>query len=221
MSRLRAQSSDFPIHITARCNNKDIFPVPMHEAWEIFSDYLHMLHFHFDIRIHLFVMMSNHFHLVVSDPNLNLSKAMAIFMRETSKEMNRLSGRMNRVWGDRYHSSVIADPNYFLHAYKYDYRNPVAAGACRKVEEYPWSTLQILLGKRAGIIPLIADETLFSNVGDSLDWLNESYLENEIESLQTARRKRIYEVPRDSKNNYMNSLKNHSQRDFRFTTGQG
>lgn len=185
---------EFPIHVTARCNNRERFPVALPEAWDIFSDYLHLLH-QYQILIHSFTLMQNHFHLICLDPETNLSKGMNTFMRETSKEMNRLSGRINRVWGGPFHSSIISNPRYYLYAYKYNYRNPVAAGICRKVEDYPWSTLQILLGQKRGIIPLEKDETLFPDVEGALGWLNESYEEQEAQSIRHALGKKVFKFP--------------------------
>lgn len=197
--RVRHLSNEYPIQITVRRNNKEDFPVSLADTWDIFSNYLFFIHHLFGIKIHSFVLMSNHFHLIASDPKSNLSKAMAIFMKETSKELNRQSNRINRIWGTPYHSCVIEDTSYYLSAYKYNYRNPVAAKACKRVEDYPWSTLQILLGRTHGIIPLVADETLMSDPGGTLDWLNEAYLEKEAEAIQLANRKKVFAVHRDPK----------------------
>ena len=191
MNEIRKLSGEYPIHITARCNNKTVFPIPLSDAWELFSDYLHLIHHHYNIKIHSFVLMSNHFHLIVSDPELNLSKAMAVFMRETSKEIGRMSGRINKTWGTRFHSCIIQNTQYYQSAYKYNYRNPVAAGICKRVEEYPWSSIQLLLGKKKGLIPLLEDETLFSDPEGTLNWLNEPYKKEEAEALQLATQKKI------------------------------
>lgn len=195
----RKLHDEFPFQISGRCNNKENFPVPLSEAWEIFSDYLFMLHHNFEIKIHSFVLMSNHYHLLISDPKMEMSKGMAIFMRDTSVEMARLSHRINKIWGSRFHSCLIEDPNYFLNAYKYNYRNPVAAGVCKRVEDYPWSTLQILLGKKSGIIPLVEDQTLMSDPEGTLNWLNEAYIDHEAEAIKLASHKKTFKLNRDPK----------------------
>lgn len=195
--RTRLLSNEYPIQITARRNNKEAFPVNMSDSWEVFSNHLFFIYHAFGIKIHSFVLMSNHFHLIASDPNSNLSEAMSIFMKETSKEINRQANRINRIWGTPFHSSIIADTNYYLAAYKYNYRNPVAAKICERVEDYPWSTLQILLGKKHGVIPLEEDNTLMSDLSGTLSWLNESYTEKDAEAIWQAGRKKIFTVPRD------------------------
>lgn len=198
--RVRVLSPEFPIHVCGRVNNRERFPVPNALAWELFSDYLHILRFQFNIRIISFVLMPNHFHLICLDPDLQLSKAMNFFMRETSREMAICAGRINRIWGAPFFSSVIPDPLYYLHAYKYCYRNPVAANIVQKVEDYPWSTLQMLLGRRRGIIPLQEDQTLFNSPDDTVRWLNEAYAQEESTLIQASLRKKNFKFPMNPMN---------------------
>ncbi len=166
----------------------------MAQCWEIFSDYLYLLHHEFHIEIISFVLMSNHFHLLCRDPQGLLSQGMQHFMREISREIGLLSGRINRLWGAPFHSTVVANPLYFLHAYKYNYRNPVAAKVCDRVEAYPWSTLQMLIGQKQGIIPIEEDVTLFNDVEGILRWLNESYPQEHSETLKKGFRKKKFKI---------------------------
>lgn len=194
------------MNITARYNNREFFPIPLPLCWEIFSDYLYLVAHGFKIDIYSFVMMSNHFHLLCRDPHGQISKAMEFFMRETSREISRIAGRINRIWGRPFHNTVIGSPLYFLHSYKYNYRNPIAAGLVDRVEDYPWSTLQILLGNKSGIIPLTYDETLFSDVEGTLVWLNESYTDTQSESLKKAFKRKEFEIASEQNNKYANPL---------------
>jgi len=197
MSRFRRiLDPRYPLHVTGRCNNRSVFPISEKVAWDIFSDHLHIIRGQFDIRIFSFVMMSNHFHLLCMDPNVRLSAAMQYFMRQVSKEMNRVSGRTNRTWGAPYHSSIITNPAHFQYTYKYNYRNPVAAGGCERVEDYQWSTLHSLLGRKTCTIPIEDDHTLFENIEGTLKWLNSSYSEQEAETIGGASRKRIFQIPK-------------------------
>lgn len=113
--------------------------------------------------------------MLLKTPDGNLSQAMNYFMREVSKEITRACGRINQTFGAPYHSSLIKTNHYYLHAYKYVYRNPVEAGLCKKVEEYKYSTLSGLVGESPLIIPVAEDETLFSNFEQTINWLNTEY----------------------------------------------
>ena len=144
----------------------------MDQVWDLMCDYLYLLHCGFGVEILSFVLMSNHFHLIARFPLLNISAAMNYFLRETSKHIGRISGESNHVYGGPFHRCRIAKQLYFTHAYKYNYRNPVAAGIVDRCELYPYSTLNGLLGYRKMHVPVREDTTLFSDVSGVLHWLN-------------------------------------------------
>ena len=148
MAATRLLSTEFPIHITARSNNRERFPIPLPEVWEILEDQLVMLNKGFGIQIINFVLMPNHFHMIVLDPLGNLSNGMEYFMRESSREIGRSCNRINRIWGAKFHSTVIASSQYFFVCYRYTYRNPVTAGLAQSVLDYEFSSLRVLLGHR-------------------------------------------------------------------------
>ncbi len=195
-------SNDLPYHVTARCLNKEWFALPLELLWELFSDYLFFTHHAFQVRIHSFVLMPNHIHMIVRTPEMNLDKAMNYFMRETSRAIGRQSGRINQVYGGPYYWSLMRSPNYFLHAYKYVYRNPIEANISTKAELYKFSTLPALLGQARTIIPMVHDETLFDGLTDQLNWLNTSYPSPEVRAdIKNALRRKEFQFAKDKRGN--------------------
>jgi REP element-mobilizing transposase RayT len=186
-----------PFHITARTNNQEPFPVSLEETWKIMEDYLHFIHHAFEVRVHAFVLMNNHFHLIATFPAFNLSPAMAYFMRETSRSLQNLSGNQNHVWGSRFYSSAILNHHYYLNAYKYVYQNPVRAAACDRPEEYEFSTLRGLMGRTRLAIPIEEDLTLFSDFEGTLLWLATPACPQDSIAFRKALGKRICKVPVD------------------------
>lgn len=178
---------NYPYHLSARSNNKDWFTLDLPEVWEIMSRYLYLMHHEFGVRIHSFVLMDNHFHLLATFPEGNLSAAMQYFMRETSRCMAQQSGRINHVYGGRHFRSAITRPHYFLHAYKYVYRNPVEAGLCLWPEIYPFSTLAGLVGFRHLLVPVF-DDVLFEDVEAKLVWLRQAPAQEHREAVRRALR---------------------------------
>ncbi|RYZ65833.1 MAG: transposase, partial [Proteobacteria bacterium] len=150
------------------------FDLPLSTVWSIFEDYLFLLHVGYNITIHSFVLMPNHIHLMISCPDANVSQALLYFLRESSKEITRLSGRINQTFGARNHKSLITTDHYFLNAYKYVYRNPIRAGLAKHVEDYEFSTMHGLLGGKKLIVPVAEDALLFSQKFDdrTFEWLN-------------------------------------------------
>lgn len=210
MSRAkRISSHEYPYHITARCINREWFTLSLESVWDIFSNYLFFCHHAFNLQIHSFVLMNNHFHLLISTPQSNISEVMRYLMTETSREISRQSGRINQTYGGPYFASLIAKDIYYMHVYKYIYRNPVDAKITKTVEEYKFSTLSQLLGIQKGIIPLTEDHLLFNNVANNLTWLNTGYSEENKKAIGSALRKKSFSFPRDRISRKENILETH------------
>lgn len=173
MPRAKAiMQSDFPYNITARCINRDWFQIPMPRVWEIFSEELSRTSKDHELQVHSFVLMANHFHLIASTPRANISECMQQFMRRSSKRLTKEGNRINETFAGRHYKCILQHPNYFLNAYKYNYRNPVTAGVCDSVEKYPFSTLHGILIPSQATIQLAEDTTFISDPIGTIKWLN-------------------------------------------------
>jgi REP element-mobilizing transposase RayT len=169
----------------------------MSVVWEIFSEQLFFINRAYKIQIYAFVLMHNHFHLLPSSPQENLSEAMNWFMREVSRTISRHCGRINQTFGRPHHPSIITTDEYFLNAYRYIYRNPVEAGLVDRPEKYRYSTLPGLLGLNHLGFPVAADDVLFPDVKNTLAWLNTPYKDGERELIAKGLKQKTFEMPRD------------------------
>lgn len=202
------QNPNTPYHLAARSNNRDWFAIPLSQVWTIFCDYLWFVHHAHKVRIHSFVLMHNHFHLIASFPDGNLSSAMNYLMRETSRVLAFESQRINHVYGARVFRSCLGSNHYFEHAYKYVYRNPVEAGLCQRVEEYPFSTLSGLLGQHRLQVPVEQDALLFDaqNFRSHLEWLNTAPSIEDRNAVGAALRRAQFKLPNGKTTNRMSPL---------------
>ncbi|AGH96692.1 transposase [Pseudobdellovibrio exovorus] len=197
----RAQAilqSQFPYHITGRCINREWFHLHLELVWSIFSEELYVTSKIYNLQIHSFVLMSNHFHLIASTPDANISQCLHRLIGVVSRRLNECGNRINGTFAGRHFKTILQHPNYFLNTYKYVYRNPIAAGLCQRAEEYPYSTLYGLLGQAYLIIPVLEDTTLFSDVEGTLQWLNTTPNSEHWESVRYAL-KRSYFQPRKNR----------------------
>lgn len=192
--KMTVLQSQFPYHVSARCINREWFDLPMDIVWEVMCEQLYFIHHAFRVDILAFVLMNNHFHLILRTPLANLPIAMAWFMRETSRTLTRLSGRVNQAYGGRYFRSVLGTNLYYQHAYKYVYANPLKANLCESAIDYPYSTLCGKLGVRKILIPVVEDLTLFSDVEGTLAWIDSKPSEENWQSVRKALRKRDFMI---------------------------
>ena len=191
------RSAVHPYHVTGRCNNRDAFYCSSEEVWRVFSWHLSEAAKKFEIKIHAFVLMPNHYHLLVSTPKDDLGVVMQYFVLFLTKTLNAKTGRTGRVFGDRYHWSLIDTLDYFDYALKYIYRNPVKAGLSARVEDYPFSTLGGVLGSRRVLFPLhppAENQPLVphGNLVEFLTWLNQPFRKEQDEAIRKGFKKKQF-----------------------------
>jgi putative transposase len=174
MARTKApQVSEFPFHITARTPNAVRFPIPLDIVWDIFQTDLYISNKKFGFEILSFVLMPNHFHLLARTQSTELGKILNDLMRETSRQINRIGNRSDQNWGQTAFRCHISNNSYFYNVYRYIYQNPLRAGLCHSVIDYPYSTLSGLIGQSQLLIPVSYDPLLdYDNLESTLNWLN-------------------------------------------------
>jgi putative transposase len=100
-------------------------------------------------RVHAWVLMGNHFHLLLETPQPNLVAGMKWLLGVFSQGWNRARGRQGHVFQGRYKSVPVnggdADRYYFRIVADYIHLNPARAGLAGgkfgKLASYRWSSL--------------------------------------------------------------------------------
>jgi hypothetical protein len=90
------------------------------------------------VEVHALVVMSNHWHGVVSDPEARLPEFMQILHRLVAAALNALLGRVENLWAAEAPSVVqLEHPDDVLEKLAYVIANPVAAGLVKHPCEWP------------------------------------------------------------------------------------
>lgn len=100
----------------------------------------------FDHSIYSYVLMPTHFHLLIQTRKVPISKIMASLLTSYSMYFNKKNGRVGVVFQNRFKSKLCDKDSYFLGASRYIHLNPIEAGLCRNLEDYPWSSYQEMYG---------------------------------------------------------------------------
>jgi putative transposase len=102
------------------------------------------------VELHAYVLMSNHFHLLVATPKGNLSAFMRHFNISYTAAFNRRHRRVGHLYQGRYKAILVDQDNYLLELSRYVHLNPVriksyqswsAKERMRYLESYRWSSL--------------------------------------------------------------------------------
>ncbi len=138
--RARLRLSYVPLHIIQRGNNRQ----PCFHADEDYRFYLDWLAEYArkaGCRIHAYVLMTNHVHLLLnSDQPEGVGSLMKLLGQRYVQYVNRTYRRSGTLWEGRYRSCLIQEEGYLLACQRYIELNPVRAGMVVHPEEYRWSS---------------------------------------------------------------------------------
>jgi REP element-mobilizing transposase RayT len=104
-------------------------------------------------RIHAYVLMSDHFHLVLETPRGNLVAGMQWFMGTYTARFNRRHKFFGHLFSGRYKALVVdgSGTGYLKTVGDYVHLNPARARlipAKKKLSTYPWSSYPAYLGRK-------------------------------------------------------------------------
>jgi REP element-mobilizing transposase RayT len=97
-------------------------------------------HDRFGILIHCYVLMDNHYHIVIETPQGNLLKVMHCLNSGYTGYFNRKYNRSGHLFQGRYKAIIVDKENYLLELSRYIHLNPIRAGIAEKPEDYAWSS---------------------------------------------------------------------------------
>jgi REP element-mobilizing transposase RayT len=136
---LRIEFPDAIHHVTSRGNERrDIFRDDADRL--MFLQILGQAVKRFGWSVTAWVLMTNHFHLVIQTHQPNLSRGMHWLNGTYSAWFNRRHKRSGHLLQGRFKSTLVEGENYLREVIRYTVLNPVRAGMVVRPEEYRWSS---------------------------------------------------------------------------------
>ena len=108
----------------------------------------------YDCKIHAYVMMTNHVHILLSaEEPTNISKLSQAVGRKYVPYFNYKYGKSGTLWEGRFKASSIDSEFYLLACYRYIELNPVRAGMVENSADYVWSSYHAnALGEKDSLV---------------------------------------------------------------------
>ena len=152
-------------HVIQRGNNRQAC-FANQQDFITYTTYLKEYSEQFAVKIHAWVFMTNHVHLLCTPELENgISKMMQALGRSYVRYFNNNYRRTGTLWEGRFKSCLIEEEAYLLQVYRYIELNPVRAGMVKTPEEYKWSSYQInALGKNS---ELCTPHSLYLRLGNN------------------------------------------------------
>lgn len=164
-----------PQHVIQRGNNRE----PCYYAEEDYRRYLDDLQesaTKCDCRIHAYIIMTNHVHLLVTPMKEHgVSQMMQALGRRYVYYINKTYKRTGTLWEGRYKSSLIDSDRYLFTCMRYIELNPVRANMVNHPGEYKWTSYHA--NAQAGIDPVIEAHPLYTALGDTIEKRYAAYRE--------------------------------------------
>jgi REP element-mobilizing transposase RayT len=84
--------------------------------------------------------MPNHVHVLISlHKDFSLGSLLHSWKSFTANQANQLLGRSGSFWQREYYDRAIRSERQFEFTVRYIFNNPVKAGLCKEVYQWPWS----------------------------------------------------------------------------------
>ncbi len=100
-------------------------------------------------RLHAYVLMRNHYHLLVETPEPTLSRGMKSLNERWAERFNWRHGRVGHLFQGRFGGAPVTDEAHLRELLRYIVLNPVRCGAVAHASDYEWSSYRAT----AGLVP--------------------------------------------------------------------
>lgn len=138
---LRIQYEGAWYHVMNRgLERRNIFLSDKHK--KTFLNLLSEISERFQVDVHGYCLMNNHYHLLLSTKLPNLNLAMKYLNGVYTLRFNRDVKRDGPLFRGRYKAILVDKDNYLLSVSRYIHKNPSAAKIIKDDQKYPWSSYQ-------------------------------------------------------------------------------
>jgi putative transposase len=147
--------------ITFTCYHRyPYFSAP--ETYDLFLICLENMRQRFQICIYGFVVMPEHVHLLVSEPeHRSLADAIHYLKLSFAKRVRARRPTLEHgvFWQKRYYDRNIRDAREFSMKLRYLHRNPVTRGLVSSPDEWRWSSFRHYALREAGVVEIESEWT--------------------------------------------------------------
>ena len=94
----------------------------------------------FEIDVFAYVLMGNHYHILLKTNRANLSKSMQWLGVTYTRRFNLRHFRSGHLFQGRFKSIIVQNDAYLMRLSCYIHRNPLRAGIVERLADYRWSS---------------------------------------------------------------------------------
>ncbi len=145
--QLRIEYRGAYYHVKSRGNQKQPLFFSDDDRY-FFLACLEDAHTKFGAVIHVYCLMTNHYHLLLETPRGRLSRIMHLINTRYSIYLNTKYERCGHPFQGRFKATLVEAERYARELFRYIHLNPVRAGMVSLPQNYEWSSFPEYLGSR-------------------------------------------------------------------------
>ena len=135
-------------HITARGNERKAI-VRDDDDRKRFVQTVAQVVERYRIICYAWVLMDNHYHLLLETPDANLSRALRHLNGTYTQAYNQRNNRVGHLFQGRFKSILVEKESYLLELCRYIVLNPVRAGLVQHPRQWSWSSYRATAGEES------------------------------------------------------------------------
>ena len=153
---LRIEYAGACYHVMNRGNQRArVFHSP--RQYRLFLEKLERFALQFDVRVHSYCLMPNHFHVVLTTRRPNLSRFMQSWLASFTLSINRMRRNSGHVFQGRFRAHLVETQRYVSAVSRYVHLNPVRTTRAKELplaqrrallRDFEWSSFPVLIGLR-------------------------------------------------------------------------
>jgi putative transposase len=132
-------------HVTSRGNERRKIVTDDADRWLFIRVLGEMVEEH-RVVCHAWVLMDNHYHLLLETPSANLSSAMKHLNSIYTQRFNKKHHRAGHLFQGRFKAIVVEKESYLKELCRYVVLNPVRARMVKRAEDWKWSSYRVTAG---------------------------------------------------------------------------
>jgi putative transposase len=153
-------------------------------TYDLFLIYLERMRQHFQMRVYGYVVMPEHVHLLLSEPEkgaladalhfLKLSSTKRLRSQVSAQQKDTNLGHPQHIqdgsfWQRRYYDRNVRNHEEFVNDLKYIHRNPVKRGLVERPEDWPWSSYRSYALHEHGLVAVETPRATYKRKHQSAD----------------------------------------------------
>lgn len=118
--------------------------------YEKFLDYLELAQEKFRYLLHAYVLMTNHYHLLIETPLANLNRVMHYINGSYTNYVNLKRDHRGHLFQGRYKAILVDRDHYVVELSRYIHLNPVRAEIVKRPQDYAYSSYKAFISRGEG-----------------------------------------------------------------------